>query len=123
MGKKIASPEELKALRARAKSEVDVRLGPKDVQVTVIMGTCGIAAGAREVLTQLADELGQAPVENVDLRQSGCLGLCDKEPLIVVTHKTGEKYLYGNLDKQKVRQIVREHILGGNPVMNYVVKD
>ena len=122
MGKKIGSREELKALREKAKAEVDLRTGPKEMEITVHMGTCGIAAGGREILTELAEELSQAAREDVRLRQSGCLGLCDQEPMITVTHRSGDKFLYGKLDRQKVREIVQGHILGGKPVTGYIVK-
>ena len=122
MGKKIASRKDLEALRERAQSEVDLRAGPKKVQITVHMGTCGIAAGGREVLSELADALSRTTQENVDLRKSGCLGRCDQEPMMTVTEQSGAKFLYGNLDGKKVRQIVQEHILDGHPVQNYIVK-
>ena len=122
MTKKITNIEDLKSLRERAREEVDLRTGPKDMQITIHMGTCGIAAGARDVLTQLADELGRASVDTVTLRQSGCVGLCDQEPMLTLTDRSGKGYVYGKLDKEKVRQIVHEHVLGGNPVTHYMVK-
>ncbi|HUT13372.1 MAG TPA: (2Fe-2S) ferredoxin domain-containing protein [Thermoguttaceae bacterium] len=122
MGKKIASRQDLEALRQKARSEVDLRTGPKEIQITVHMGTCGIAAGGREVLSELADALSDITQEKVDLRKSGCLGRCDQEPMMTVTEQSGAKFLYGNLDKKKVREIVQEHILGGQPVRNYIVE-
>ncbi|MCK4374643.1 MAG: (2Fe-2S) ferredoxin domain-containing protein [Candidatus Brocadiae bacterium] len=123
MGKKITSREDLAKLREQVKPEVDLRAGPKKVQITVHMGTCGIAAGSREVLSELADQLGRIPQSsNVSFRKSGCLGLCDQEPMMTVTEQSGHSLLYGKLDRQKVREIVREHILGGHPVDGYVVK-
>jgi len=121
MAKKIKSPEELNLLRDWLKSETSVRSGPKEVQITVHMGTCGIAAGARDILTQLADELNQASVENVALKQSGCIGMCDKEPMLTLTDKDGKEFRYGDLDKNKMREIVSEHVLGGNPVVAYLI--
>lgn len=122
MSKRIKSPEELRLLRKWVKSETDLRGGPKEVQVVVHMGTCGIAAGARDVLTEVADELTQAEVENVTLRQSGCRGLCDQEPMLTVQDKSGQQFCYGKLDKHKVREIVEQHVLAGNPVTPYLVK-
>lgn len=121
MEKKIKSPEDLRSLRDKARAEVDLRTGLKEMQITVHMGTCGIAAGARDILSRLADELTDASLENVSLRQSGCLGLCDQEPMLTVTDKSGENFVYGKLDKNKVHGIVREHVLGGSPVKNYLV--
>lgn len=122
MSKKITSAADLKNLQERAKSEIDLRTGPKDMQITVHMGTCGIAAGARDVLAQLIAELGQASVDTVTLRQSGCLGLCDQEPMFTLTDRSGKSYVYGKLSKEKVHSIVQEHVLGANPVIRYIVK-
>jgi len=122
MGKKITSREDLKRLKDKAGAELSIRTGPKEMQVSVHMGTCGIAAGAREILSELAGELSRASQENVTLRKSGCLGLCDQEPMITVTDPSGDEVHYGRLNKQKVREIVQEHILSGRPVKNYLVK-
>ena len=118
--KKITSVDDLKVLRDKARAEVDVRAEAKEIQVTVHMGTCGIAAGARDVLSQLV--ASQAFVSNVTLRQSGCAGLCDQEPMITLVDKSGKVFRYGKLDKNRVREIVREHVLGGNPVLRYLIK-
>ena len=122
MEKRIASPQDLRDLRDRAKAGIDLRTGPKDTQITVHMGTCGVAAGARDILAQLAAELSQAAISNVTLRQSGCLGLCDQEPMLTLTDKSNESFVYGRLDDKKVHEIVHEHVLGGNPVIDYIVK-
>ncbi len=116
MSARINSPEELKKLRDRSRSELDLRGGPKEIRITVHMGTCGIAAGARDVLSELSAELGRAAVENVTLRQSGCIGLCDQEPMLTYTDKSGKEFLYVRLDRQKAQEIVRCHVLHGEPV-------
>jgi NADP-reducing hydrogenase subunit HndB len=116
MSKRLNSPEELKKLRESVQSATDVRGEPKELQVTIHMGTCGIAAGARDVLEQFSENLFESSIKNVTLRQTGCIGLCDQEPMITLTDKTGQTFLYGKLDASKVRQIVREHVIGGNPV-------
>jgi NADP-reducing hydrogenase subunit HndB len=121
MGKKITSPQDLNRLRDQAKADVDLRTGDKDIRITVHMGTCGIAAGARDILAELTASLIQSGVETVTIRQSGCLGLCDQEPMSTLTERSGREYCYGGLDKNKVREIVREHVLGGNPVTSYIV--
>jgi NADP-reducing hydrogenase subunit HndB len=108
-------------LRDWLKGEIDVRSGPKEIQITVHMGTCGIAAGARDVLTVLANELTQASAENVTLKQAGCVGMCDKEPMLTLRDKSGQEFRYGKLDKNKIREIVNEHVVGGRPVVNYII--
>lgn len=121
MVEKIKSPADLNALRDKARAEIDVRTGPKEIQITVHMGTTGIAAGARDILMALMDELGRASTNNVTLRQAGGLGLCAEEPMMTLTDKTGKEFLYGKLDTMKVHQIIQEHVLGGRPVPQYIV--
>ena len=123
MIQKITSPEDLMKLRDQAKAAIELRGGPKEIQITVHMGTCGIAAGARDVLAALADELEQMGVNNITLRRSGCIGLCDQEPMLTLVDKDKKEYRYGKLDKKKVHEIVREHIAGGNPVIAYLIKE
>ena len=122
MQKKINSPEALKRLRDMARAELELRDGPKETQITIHMGTCGIAAGAREVFAQLSTELFEANVTSVTLRQSGCIGLCDREPMMSMTDREGTRYLYGNLNKKKIHDIVQSHIIGGTPVMQYIIR-
>ena len=121
MVERIRSPEDLAALRKSALREQDLRAGPKDLRVTVHMGTCGIAAGASDVLIHLMEELAAASVETVTVQRSGCAGLCQQEPMMTVADGSGGSVCYGRLDKDKVRRIVAEHIVGGNPVAEYTV--
>lgn len=121
MEKKISSPAELKALRDRAQGEVDLRTRKGDTQVVVHMGTCGIAAGARDVLAQVVAELAEAKAPNVVVKQTGCLGLCDQEPMMTITDKGGKEFRYGKLDRHKVHEIIQEHVLGGKPVIEHII--
>jgi len=122
MTRKITSPEALKALRDEARSALDVREGGKDVRLTMHMGTCGIAAGARDVLAALLNELGRAETRHVGLTQSGCAGLCDQEPMLTLADAAGGVFRYGRLDGRKAAEIVREHVLRGRPVTEYLIK-
>ena len=72
--------------------------------------------------TALMHELGAAKVENVSLQQTGCAGLCDQEPMLTLTDKAGGSFRYGRLDKNKVGEIVRDHVLRGQPVLEYLIK-
>ena len=116
MTEKIRSAADLKALADRTKASVELREGTKDVQVTVHMGTCGIAAGARGVAAAFMREMAAAGVDNVTLRQSGCAGLCEQEPMVTVRDTSDSPYRYGLLDDDKVKKIVAEHLVGGVPV-------
>ncbi len=119
---KITSPADLTAIRDRARAEIDLRTGPKEMRITVHMSTCGIAAGARDILQALITALGAVEADNVSLQQSACMGLCDQEPMISLTDKDGNVYRYGRLNKHKVGQIVREHVVRGNPVGEFLLK-
>lgn len=122
MTERINSPEDLIALRDRAQKDVALRTGQADLRVTVHMGTCGIAAGARDVLKDLLEALGDAAGEKVAVRQTGCAGLCDQEPMITVTDATGAAHRYGRLNRQKVGQIAQSHLLGGKPVLEFLIR-
>lgn len=117
MVEKITSPADLLKRAQKAKEALDLRQGAKDIQLTVHMGTCGIAAGARDVLAAFMQELQAAGVTNVSLHQSGCAGLCEQEPMITITFQDGSVYHYGLLeDREKIKAIVEQHIVGGRPV-------
>ena len=121
MSKRITDPKALAALREKAQEEVDLRHGQKEMRITVHMGTCGIAAGARDILSQFVAELGSRKIDKVSLRQSGCAGLCDQEPMLTLTDKEGKEYRYGKLDKAKVKQIIEGHVIGGKPVAALII--
>ena len=123
MAKKIGNIGDLEKVRDAARERVSLRGGPKEMQIIVHMGTCGIAAGAREVLNALAMELGEKKIEKVTLRQSGCIGLCDQEPLCTVQDSNGNEYRYGRLTAQKVQDIVRVHVVEGTPVREYLITE
>ena len=121
--KKINSPEDLNHLRNKAKAEIDLREGLKDVRITIHMGTCGIAAGAREVLSTIMQELAVSGIDSVSIQQAGCVGLCDQEPMITITNKAGEIFRYGRLDRNKTHEIIHSHILRGAAVNEYLIRD
>jgi len=122
MADRITSPDQLKALAAKAKADIDLRDGRKETQVTVHMGTCGIAAGAREIVGAFMTEMSAAGVTSASLHQSGCAGLCEEEPMATITTADGTMYRYGLLDKAKVHTIVENHLVGGTPVDAYLIK-
>ncbi len=121
MTRRIESPEDLTRLRDKAQAEIDLRSGPRDMTATVHMGTCGIAAGARDVLAALAAELRRASASTVLLKQSGCAGLCAEEPMLTLTDREGQSFRYGKLDRARVSRIVREHVTAGRPVLEFVI--
>lgn len=121
MVKKIKNIKDLAALREQAREAIDLRGEPKEIQITVHMGTCGIAAGARDILGSLLRELEQASGKKATLRQAGCAGLCDREPMLSLTDGAGQQFRYGKLDAKKVHRIVQEHVIGGSPVVDFLI--
>ena len=120
---KIKSPADLLAMANKAKEGIDLRSGAKEVKVTVHMGTCGIAAGAREVVVNFISEIADAKLDNVTIHQSGCAGLCEMEPMATVQFADGKSYRYGHLEgRNKVHEIVQSHLVGGTPVSAYLIK-
>lgn len=120
---KIKSPADLLAMASKAKEDIDLRSGAKEIKVTVHMGTCGIAAGARDVVVSFLTEIGDAKLDNVTIHQSGCAGLCEMEPMATVQFADGSVFRYGHLEnRSRVHQIVQSHLVEGNPVTEYLVK-
>jgi NADP-reducing hydrogenase subunit HndB len=122
MADKITSPDQLLARAQKARADLDLRQGRKETQVTVHMGTCGIAAGARDVVATFMTEISAAGVTSTSLHQTGCAGLCEEEPMATITMADGTMYRYGLLDKDKVHTIVTDHLVGGTPVDAYLIK-
>jgi NADP-reducing hydrogenase subunit HndB len=109
--------QDLAAIRDRTRSTLTIRDGQGRAKVTVHMGTCGIAAGAREIMDALLDEIQKNNLQDVIVTTSGCVGLCSREPMATVEVKGQPPVKYVDLNPQKMRRIVTEHILGGQPVV------
>ncbi|MCK9229361.1 MAG: (2Fe-2S) ferredoxin domain-containing protein [Syntrophales bacterium] len=105
--------EDLKKIKERVQAENALREGGRRVRITVHMGTCGIAAGARTVMDTLMREIEEAQVSDVMVTTSGCMGLCSREPEITVEILGEEPIVYQLVDKNKMRQIFRRHVLQG----------
>ncbi len=108
--------EQLKQLKEKAQQQVALREGGKKYRVVVSMGTSGIAAGAREVMKTVLDEIEKRGLEDVEVRVTGEHGLEDIEPVIQIEEAGGEKTTYAQLDAAKARQIVAEHLQQGKKV-------
>lgn len=117
---KIMSLDELQALRDRVKNKVDLReKGDKADQMIIIrvaMATCGIAAGARDVMNYLSQEVNDRAMENVVITQSGCMGYCYAEPTIEVTIPGKAPVVYGHVTKERAKEILEKHIIGGEMI-------
>ncbi len=108
--------EDLKRIKEEQKAKRALREGAYRVKVTVHMGTCGLAAGARDILNYIMDELNRAGVTDVVVTTSGCAGLCSREPMITVEMLNTPPVKYCDLNEEKTRRITREHIIGGKVV-------
>lgn len=114
---KIKSLDELKQLREQFKSKVDIReKGDKMemmIQVRVAMATCGIAAGARNVMNTIIDEVTNRKLDNVVISQTGCMGYCYAEPTVEVTIPGKEPVVFGDVDSEKAKEIVEKYVING----------
>jgi NADP-reducing hydrogenase subunit HndB len=105
--------EDLKKIKEKVRSDTFLREGDRRVKVTVHMGTCGIAAGAREVMDTLMAEIGESGVSDVIVTTSGCMGLCSREPLVTVEVVNQEPIKYEYMNANKMRQVFKRHIIEG----------
>jgi NADP-reducing hydrogenase subunit HndB len=104
---------DLKKIKEKVQSETALREGGQRAKVTVHMGTCGIAAGARAVMDSIMSEIAEAGVSDVMVTTSGCAGMCSKEPMVTVELIGQEPIIYGTMDANKMRQVFKRHVLLG----------
>jgi len=112
--------EELRKIRDEVRKNMDLRSGKKRAKIVVCMGTCGIAAGARETMKAFMDALEKAGIGDVSLTTAGCAGFCEKEPLVEVEISGTAPVRYGHVDVVAAQRIVKEHILKGKIVQDLV---
>ena len=102
----MKSLEELKIIREKTKNELNLRDPQNHWHVVVGMGTCGIAAGARTVMTAILEELGNRGIYDCSVLMTGCAGTCDLEPIVEVTDKDGRKVTYVKMTPEKAVKVV-----------------
>jgi len=105
--------EDLKKIRDSARKKTALREGETSVKITVHMGTCGIAAGAREVMDTLLEELTEADRQDIHVVTSGCMGMCSSEPNVTVEISGQDPVIYQHMDRNKMRQVFKRHVLLG----------
>jgi len=105
--------EDLKKIKDKVHTDTALREGGARVKVTVHMGTCGIASGAREVLEALMNVIAEDGVSDVSVTTSGCMGLCSREPLVTVEVIGKEPIKYEYMNPNKMRQVFKRHIVKG----------
>jgi len=114
-------PEDLDKISKKMRSVTNLREGAGRAKITVHMGTCGIASGARNILSEFLTQVEKANTDDVILTTSGCAGLCSREPMSTVEIKGEPPVKYVDLDEEKVRQIFEEHVMGGNIISKYAL--
>ena len=114
-------PEDLNKIAERMRHQTLLRDGAGRAKVTVHMGTCGISAGARKIMSTLLAEVEQHNVQDVILTTSGCAGLCSKEPMMTVELKDQAPVKYVELDEKKAHTIFTDHVLEGKIVTDFAL--
>lgn len=119
----MKSLEELKAIRDKMKGQIGIRSeGEDNTRVVVGMATCGIASGARPVLNTLVNEVRARELDNITVTQTGCIGLCQYEPIVEVYEPGKEKITYVKVNEEKALEILEEHLIKGKVVEKYLLR-
>ena len=117
----IKSLEELKRVREEALQKKKMKATPGNVQVIVAMGTCGIAAGARDTMKSVLNFIETNSLSGVTVTQTGCIGMCEQEPIVQVVIGDQPKVVYGKVNAEVAAQIMKQHVQDGLPVKDYVL--
>ena len=120
--KKIQSLEDLNRFKEKAIETRKRKGSPGNIQLVVSLGSCGIAAGALDTLSAIREQAKTDHVENLSISQAGCAGLCRYEPIVEVVASDDRKVTYGHVTPEVARRILREHILDGRIVEEFVVE-
>ncbi len=118
----MKSLAELQAIKDKMKNKVVIREGGEEVRVVVGMATCGIAAGARPVLSALVQEVEALGLSGkVSVSQTGCIGICQYEPVVEVLEAGKDKVTYVKMTAEKAKRVADEHLKGGKVVAEYTL--
>ena len=118
----MKSLEELMAIKAKMQDKVAVRTSTGDIRIVVGMATCGIAAGARPVLNAFVEGISESGLsDTVTVTQTGCIGVCQYEPVVEVHEKDKEKVTYVKMTAERAKEVIEKHIKGGKPVTEYTI--
>ncbi|MGI6704187.1 MAG: (2Fe-2S) ferredoxin domain-containing protein [Clostridia bacterium] len=117
----VKTIQELEEIRKKTLDRINIRKEREGTRVVVGMATCGISAGARPVLKALVEEVNKRNLQHVIVSQTGCIGICEYEPIVEVYRPGEEKVTYIKMTPDKVSRIVAEHIVNGNAVTEYAI--
>ena len=112
--------EELKKIKERVRKDLELRTGKHRIKIVVCLGTCGIAAGARETMNTLVDLINKSNRNDIIVTTAGCAGFCEQEPMIQVYVEDKEPVVYGKVDSKAAEEIFEKHILNGKIVEEYL---
>ncbi len=118
----MKSLEELRKIKERALERRKMAGEGSRGRIVVAMGTCGIAAGARDTMSAILSELEKKQISDVIVTQTGCFGLCEYEPIVQIQLSDGEAVTYGKIDADRASTLVEKHIVGGEPVEEWRVQ-
>lgn len=120
----MKSLAELQAIKDKMKNKVVLREGTNELRIVVGMATCGIAAGARPVLNTIVEAVNEGGLaDKVTVSQTGCIGLCQFEPIVEIHEAGKEKVTYVKIDSDKAKRIIEEHIKGGKVIAEFTLSD
>ncbi len=119
---KIKSLEDLMKIKEKALRDLQLRETDKRGKITVAMGTCGIAAGAKDTLKAIVEALNENNINDVSVVQSGCMGLCEVEPTVEVRLEGQEPVVYGHVTPENAKRIVKLHIMSSQVVTDLLVR-
>ncbi len=117
----MKSLAELAAIREKMQSKIVLRENQQGKRVVVGMATCGIAAGARPVLNAFVEEVNKAGLLDTTVTQTGCIGICQYEPVVEVFEEGKDKVTYVKMTAEKAKRVVEEHLKGGKVVTEYTI--
>ncbi len=120
----MKSLQELAAIREKMQNKVLIREGVNATRIVVGMATCGIAAGARPVLNAFVEEVNNEGLsDSVTVTQTGCIGICQYEPVVEIFEPGKEKVTYVKMTPDKAKEVIAKHIKGGNVVTEYTISN
>ena len=117
----IKSIDDLKRIREEALKKQEMKSASGQKQIIVGMGTCGIAAGARDTMKAILEKIEKDNISGIIVTQTGCIGVCEMEPIVQVQIGDAPKVTYGKVTKDIAARIVDEHVLAGNIVKEHMV--
>ena len=118
----MKSLAELAAIKAKMQDKVVLREGSEQIRVVVGMATCGIAAGARPVLNEFVQDVSAAGLtDKIMVTQTGCIGICQYEPVVEVFEAGKEKVTYVKMNAEKAKEVVEKHLINGTVIDEYTI--